>query len=83
MNIREEQKGREGERERERGVCFVTVGGAGQRERATETKSGLQYKQFLNLKLKNIKKEYIYAKENGKIKKQPTILVIERNMVTY
>ena len=38
MNIREEQKGRERERERE--VCFVTVGGTSQREKATEIKSG-------------------------------------------
>ena len=38
LNIREEQKGRERERERE--VCFVTVGGTSQREKATEIKSG-------------------------------------------
>ena len=74
---------REGERERqkEREVCFVTVGGTSQREKATEIKSGAAINAISEFKIE--KYRYVYAKKKGKIKKQPTILVIERNTVTY
>ena len=46
---------------RERGVCFVTVGGTSQREKATEIKSGAAINAISKFKIE--KYRYVYAKK--------------------